>query len=337
MSHQTRSGILTAGNFIVDCVKVIDRYPGEDMLAIIHHQTRCNGGGPYNVLKDLAAMKVPFPLFAAGCVGADADGEWIRRDCEKNGIDISHLITTPDHSTSYTDVMSNQENGRRTFFHQPGANALFDGSNCDFMQLTAKIFHLGYLMLLEKLDRFDLDGKTGAAKLLSRAVNSGLITTVDMVSSDHSSFREIVLSSLPAIDFLIINELEASRILSRKVDAMHADELRKAAEDIILLGVRKAVVIHTTEGSVAVEKDGKSITQGSVKLPERYIKGANGAGDAFAAGFLYGLHENWNFSDRLQAGVCAAAACLSDPTPSNGLREMNECLELGRSYGFREF
>ena len=58
MPKTPRQGILAAGNFIVDYVKVIDGYPAQDMLASILSESRSNGGGPYNVLKDLAAMKV---------------------------------------------------------------------------------------------------------------------------------------------------------------------------------------------------------------------------------------------------------------------------------------
>jgi hypothetical protein len=52
MSTQ-RKGILAAGNFIVDHVKIIDDYPQQDMLASIVSESQSNGGGPYNVLKDL--------------------------------------------------------------------------------------------------------------------------------------------------------------------------------------------------------------------------------------------------------------------------------------------
>ena len=66
-----RNGILAAGNFIVDRVKLIDAYPSQDTLASILSETPSNGGGPYNVLTDLSRMGVPYPLSAAGLIGAD--------------------------------------------------------------------------------------------------------------------------------------------------------------------------------------------------------------------------------------------------------------------------
>lgn len=65
----TRTGILAGGNFIIDHVKLIDAWPEQDMLTFIRSETSSNGGGPYNVLKDLAAMRVGYPLEAAGAGG----------------------------------------------------------------------------------------------------------------------------------------------------------------------------------------------------------------------------------------------------------------------------
>ena len=70
-----RSGLLAAGNFIVDRFKIIDYYPREEMLASILRESSGNGGGPYNILKDLAKMGADFPLAAAGLLGDDETGE----------------------------------------------------------------------------------------------------------------------------------------------------------------------------------------------------------------------------------------------------------------------
>ena len=48
-----REGVLAAGNWIVDHIKVIDTYPDQDALSFIHEHSKSNGGGPYNLLKDL--------------------------------------------------------------------------------------------------------------------------------------------------------------------------------------------------------------------------------------------------------------------------------------------
>ncbi|MBC7980818.1 MAG: hypothetical protein H7Y36_09675, partial [Armatimonadetes bacterium] len=54
------------------------------------------------------------------------------------------------------------------------------------------------------------------------------------------------------------------------------------------------------------------------------IKGANGAGDAFAAGFLHAIHEDLTIPQALLIAVKTAAQCLNHPTPSGGVRPLVE-------------
>lgn len=336
MAKPARQGILAAGNFIVDYVKVIDAYPAQDTLASILRESRSNGGGPYNVLKDLAAMQAGFPLAACGLVGDDANGQWIKRDCQAHRIDVSMLHLSPEHPTSYTDAMTVQSTGRRTFFHCRGANAHFDLKHCGFGKTNARILHLGYLMLLDRLDSFE-GGQTLAAKLLFNARSAGLETSVDMVSAPHPQFREIARSALPLTDHLLLNEIEAGYTLGEPLGAKDADALIRAAEQLLALGVKKTVTIHTEHGAVCATAEGLRLKQASLKLPSGYSQGATGAGDAFAAGMLYGLHEGLEIQGRLKLAVCCAAACLADPTPSKGLRPVAECLALADQFGFGEF
>lgn len=331
----TRQGILTAGNFLVDYIKLIDGYPAEDMLTIIRSQTRSNGGGPYNMAKNLSRMEASYPVSAAALLGDDDNGRWILDDLQSSGVDTSLVYFTKECGTSFTDVMSNLRNGRRTFFHDPGTNALFDGSQVDFTNTTAKILHLGLLMILEKMDSFADDGETYAAHFLARASAAGLITSIDLVSTDHPRFRDIALSALRHTDYAIINELEASRILGRTIPADSIPDIQSAAEELIQLGVRRAAVIHTEHGGFLSTADGQFISRPALTLPRGFIQGANGAGDAFATGFLHGIHEEWTLEKSLDLGIGAAAACLSDPTPSNGLRPIANLLELSAQYGSR--
>lgn len=331
----SRSGILAAGNFIVDYVKIVDHYPQQDMLASILSESQANGGGPYNVLKDLAAMQAGFPLAACGLVGDDANGRWIRQDCAAHSIDATQLHSTSERSTSYTDAMTVQSTGRRTFFHQRGANALFSENHCDCTQTRARILHLGYLMLLDHMDSFDAEGRTHASWLLEKARAEGLTTSVDMVSTEHPQFREIALSALPFTDHLIINEIEASRVLSRPLAGDDFQSLLTAAQEILALGVQQSVTIHVEHGAVACTREGQSHIQASLNLPSGYSQGATGAGDAFAAGLLYGLHEDLPLQERLRLAVCTAAASLAHPTPSGGMKPVKECLALAERFSFR--
>jgi sugar/nucleoside kinase (ribokinase family) len=344
----SRTGILAGGNWIVDAVKIIDRWPQQDALANILSTTKGTGGSPFNVLVDLALMGATFPLEAAGLVGADENGRWIVEQCAERGIGTRALIHTDAAPTSYTDVMTEQQNGRRTFFHARGANALLDSHHFDLSETGAKIFHLGYLLLLDRLDAPSATHGTVAAEVLARAQDAGLKTSIDTVSEDSDRFAKIVLPALKHVDVCIMNEFEAARVTGRRVrigdahssapgaSGLDRKELRIAMEQMLEAGVRERVVIHFPEGGCALGRDGAWHEHGSVQLPGEYIKGAAGAGDAFTAGVLLGWHEGKPVEEWLRIGVCAAAANLSDETCTGGIKPLAECLALGQKFGFRK-
>jgi sugar/nucleoside kinase (ribokinase family) len=348
MNTSPRTGVFAGGNWIVDAVKLIDTWPQQDALANIYSTSKGTGGSPFNVLIDLSVLGAAFPLEAAGLVGDDDNGSWILDQCHARGIATAALQKTSAAPTSYTDVMTVQSTGRRTFFHARGANALLDAGHFDFSKTNARIFHLGYLLLLDRLDERDADFGTVGARVLAAAQAAGLKTSIDVVSEDSDRFARIVLPALRHVDVCIMNEFEAGRITGRKIRAgdshsgapgiamLDRTELRAAMEQLLEAGVRERVVVHFPEGGCALGRDGTWHEHGSVRLPADYIKGAAGAGDAFTAGILYGWHEGQPVEDWLRLGVCAAAANLSDETCTGGLLPMRECLALGERHGFRE-
>ena len=333
-----RTGILAGGNWIIDHVKIIDTWPGQDSLANILSGSDGTGGSPYNILVDLAKIGASVPLAGVGLVGEDADGNFIMADCHRFGIDAGAMQQTKAAPTSYTDVMTVQATGRRTFFHARGANALLDSAHFDFTQTHARIFHLGYLLLLDRLDGASATHGTVAAEVLARAQAAGLKTSIDVVSEDSDRFAKIVLPALRHVDVCVMNEFEAGRSTGRRIrtgETLDRAELRAAMQALLEAGVRERVVVHFPEGGCALGRDGAWDEHGSVRLPADYIVGAAGAGDAFTAGALLGWHEGLPVAEWLRYGVCMAAANLSDETCTGGMKPLAECLALGERYGFR--
>ncbi len=335
-NSSVRSGVLGGGNWIIDQVKMIDVYPQVEQLANIRSQEPGTGGAPYNVLVDLARLRAKFPLMAAGAVGRDALGQQILDDCEKRGIDTKYLKAIPEASTSYTDVMTEIGNGRRTFFHNRGANALWTGEDLNFSKIKARIFHLGYLLLLDALDGPDRIHGTRAARLLAAAQEAGLKTSVDVVSEDSDRFAKIVSPALKHVDYCVLNEIEAGKTTGFKVrqpgGKLDTVALRHAAGAMLQLGVKELVVIHFPEGAFARTRKGEDFWQSSLNLPAKFIAGTAGAGDAFCAGMLMGLHEGWEIPRCLLTGVSVAAASLSHPTCTGGVPPIEAALSLVKKY-----
>lgn len=337
MSDAARKGVLAGGSFIVDFVKIINDWPEQETLASISKETASNGGGPYNTLRDLAVLQPSLTLEACGLLGEDANGDWIIDDCRRHGIDGSQLQRTADAITSYTDAMTVSSTGKRTFFHHRGANALLGPEHFSFTKTNCKIFHLGYLMLLDRLDQIDKNRSCGAAEVIRAANEAGLITSVDCVSTPGPSFPQVVTAALHHVDFLFINEFESAQVLGRDVPA-EREAMLAAARDLGKLGsARSTVVLHAANGAVALDKHGRSEAIGAAKLPKENIVGATGAGDAFAAGFLLGVHEDLGPANCLRYAVSSAAMSLSHATPSEGMKSLSECLALTEEFGLTSF
>jgi len=323
----------------VDKLKVVDTYPTQDALANILGESAGNGGSPFNILVDLAKLGATFPLNGIGLTGDDADGAWMREVCAQYGIGTDQLHTHATAHTSYTDVMTVKSTGRRTFFHQRGANAFLAPRHFDFNSSTAKIFHLGYLLLLDELDKPHARHGTVAASILKKAQDAGLKTCVDVVSEDGNRFSKIVRPALRFANYCFLNELEAERttgIQIRRADGTPDEAaLVRAAGELLAAGVQDWVIIHFPGGAFAASLGGEDIQQGSVKVPQKTIEGTAGAGDAFAAGVLLGLHDGKPMQDCLRTGVCAAAASLSRTSCSDGIKNARQCLALGKKYGYR--
>jgi len=333
-----RRGLLAGGNWLIDYVKVVDLYPLPEQLGNILRQSQGTGGAPYNVLMDLARSGAPFPLFGAGLVGRDARGRQILADCRRHRIETRHLGVTGRAPTSFTDVMTEEKTGRRTFFHDRGANALWRADDLDFRKIPARMFHFGYFLLLDEMDKVDARFGTRTARVLAAAQAAGLKTSVDAVTVEDDRLAGVATPALKHTNYCILNELEAGRITGteiRRTDGrLDTIALRRAAGALMQLGVQDLAVVHFPEGALARTYFGAEVWQPSLKLPRSYIAGTAGAGDAFCAGLLLGLHEGWDLRRCLLTGTCVAAASLSHPTTTGGVRSLRSSLGLARRFGF---
>jgi sugar/nucleoside kinase (ribokinase family) len=333
-SGTNRSGVIAGGNWIIDHVKVLDAWPAQDALATILSQSDGNGGGPYNLLKDLARLRAPFPLAGVALLGTDANGDQILADCDAHGIDRSGCHRIDAAPTSFTDVMTVVDTGRRTFFHCHGANALLGRDHFPLSSSSAKVFYLGYLCLLQRLDAVRPDGGTEAADLLGEARKLGMITMADLVSTPREDFQAIVAPSLPHLDYLFLNEFELARLTDRAAVDAGLDAMKSATQSVLAMGVHRAVLVHQPGFALWMGRDGVEAIQPAVRVPQELIRGTVGAGDAFAAGVLFGIHEGWSPDHCLELGVCTAACSLQDTTSSASVRPWEECLAFGRDLGF---
>ena len=332
-----RKGICVAGNLIVDITYPIERWPRQSELTTITDGiARSVGGAVCNVITDLAKLDETLPLSALGVIGDDAEGEFILEQLGRHeNIDLSLLGRKG--TTSFTAVMSDNRTKARTFFQYRGANALFDESFIDWDRIDAEILHVGYILLLDALDQADGEYGTKMARLLAEAQSRGIRTSIDVVTESGDRFRTLVPPALRYTDYCVINELEAQQItgvlLRDEEEKLYPEHMEEALRKMKELGVSTWAVIHCPEGGYGLDEKNHFLTVRSLKLPERYIKGTVGAGDAFCAGVLYGAEKGWGLAESVRLGTCAAAASLSEAGATEGMRPAAEVLKLAELYG----
>jgi sugar/nucleoside kinase (ribokinase family) len=329
-------GITIAGTIAVDHNNIIDQYAQKGMLSNILSSTRGVGGCVSNTLVDLAKIDASIPLYAYGGIGYDENGEYVLKTLKENGIHINGVKKYPGELTAFTDAMIVESTGERTFFTAKGANKVFTYEDIDFNSIDTDMFHMGYAFLMDPFDKEDKEYKTVMAKTLARVQAMGIKTSIDLVSVDNERFSEMVLPSLKYCNYFIVNEIEAGKTVKMNPydsnGVISENHIHKICENILEAGVRDLVIIHAPQGGWAMSKDKEFIFVPSLKLPQGYIKGSVGAGDAFCAGMLYSIYYQLPIKEALEI-ACAAAACnLSQVDSTSGMKSISEIKKLMERY-----
>ncbi|MGI6167124.1 MAG: carbohydrate kinase family protein [Eubacteriales bacterium] len=322
--------IVVAGSMLVDHIKTIRRLPGRSELVKIEGIDHSTGGCVCNTGIDLAILDPSLKISAIGVVGNDRDGDMIISQLKAHGINTGGISRRGQ--TSFTDVFVELEGGFRTFFQYGGACDLFDISDVDISGLDCDIFHIGYLLLLNRLDSTDPDFGTIMARLLYEVQKTGIKTSIDIVSENSDRFSRIVPPALKYTDYLIINEIEAGNTVGiglrdadgRLITALIPEVLKKLKE----MGVGRWAVIHCPEEAFGIDEENRYYSAPSLGLPEGWIVSTVGAGDAFCAGALLAAHRGLTLDEALIYGNAAAQVSLRSNSATGSMTTIEETLKI---------
>lgn len=324
MGNKEKKGIAVAGSVLVDKINEIKAYPQSGELTQIVNLERAVGGCVPNVALDLKKICPELDIQAIGKIGNDEDGAYVSEILSHGGVDVSGFVVEKGNKTSFTEVMS-VINGQRTFFTYPGTSAEFGYDDIDFKSLDAKILHLGYLLLLERVDHGE------GVRILKKAQEKGIKTSIDLVS-ENSDRYSLILPCLPYTNYLIINEIEASKITNMEPENKN---LERIAHKLKELGIREKVIIHKPDFAVCYSDKGYTVVN-SYSLPDDYIKGTTGAGDAFCAGTLIGIYKGWSDREILEFASGCAIMALGRADATSGLKTEHEIKEYCKQFERRD-
>ena len=332
--NDNKKGITVAGSLIADVYYQIDTYPNQGFLTNVRG-SRMHIGGSGNLILDLAKLNKDLTVKVCAVTGKDERGPGLVSLLSKYpNIDTENI--TLDGESAACLVMNAEDTKQRTFFYIPASSDIFSDSYINWDNINTKIFHLEYLLLMKTVDSPDAEYGTHGARILKKAKDRGMITSIDMVSEQSDRAKTIIRSALKYTDICCINEVEAETVT--EINLLENGELNEASvmqaiKEMQKMGVSKWIVIHAPKFGYGYDCETERLYfVPSLNLPKGYIKGTTGAGDAYCSGVLYGAHEDMNLEEAMKLARACAACSLSEENGTDGMREFNEVLLLAEKY-----
>jgi len=331
-----KKGIAIAGNLIADIVKNIDIYPETGMMSYVSDISYAVGGCVPNTAINLARIDYSIPISAFGKVGTDENGRYIVSQLVKNGIHVEGIRFSDKTPTSFCDVMS-MPSGERTFFHKKGANAEFSPEDIDIPALSCSMLHIGYILLLDMFDAEDTQYGTAMARFLHQVQQSGIKTSIDVVSDSSADYGKKIIPALKYCNYVIINEIECCNIFELAAydsqGNLDKENIKAAMRQMAQCGVSEKIVIHSKRISFILDVRSGIFTEvPSLQIPKQEIKGSVGAGDAFCAGCLYSIYNEFSDKQLLEFASAAAACSLFAANSVDGMKTKLDILALSKQY-----
>ena len=237
----------------------------------------------------LTLAKLGATTRCAGAIGRDEVGDMLLRLLERQGIDTSLIVRRDDAPTSAT-VLPIRPNGDRPALHVIGANQTYGPADAPWDAIAeATHLHLGAPEFM---------GGEAAAEILSRARESGTVTSADILAPGEG-LLDWIGAAFDQLDYLLPNREQVLALTG-------ADDLVEGARALIERGVGCVAATCGADGATIVDAD----TVEHVPAFEVDVVDTTGCGDAFSAGFLRGLSLG---RDRREAALlgCAAAGLVA--------------------------
>ncbi|KIM47421.1 hypothetical protein M413DRAFT_439090 [Hebeloma cylindrosporum] len=288
-----------------------------DELVAEHQVTYVAGGAAQNAARGAAYVLPKGSVVYTGAVGDDDLAEQLKAANKREGLDQVYLVKKGEktgacgviitgHHRSLVTTLRVAEKFEKSHLSSPEVAPLIE---------NAKYFYVeGYFLT---------HGVESALELSSKASAAGKTFVLNISAPFIAQFFSAQLQQiLPYVDIVIGNEAEAEAWASANGYADPKD-LPGIARTIALLpkvnASRSRVVVFTqgAEHTVLVTADKPAepkIFPVNV-LTDDQIVDTNGAGDAFAGGFLGGIVAGKSLDDAVLAGHALARACVQEVGP----------------------
>ena len=290
--------VIGIGALNYDVLYVVERIAGPDEEVGIIDINKAPGGSAANTIVALARLGVDTGFI--GVLGNDNEGDIILNTFRKEGVDavIKRINGCTGAAIGFID-----SKGERTLYIYPGVNDELRINDID-MEFVAnsKFVHMSSFV-----NRAQLEMLCELATQLKES-KSKLSFSPGMLCSKYELADLYTIIERSEVVFLSENELES--LVSGNNYEHRASKLLDIGASIVCvtLGERGCYVVNTAAESYLVEA-----------YPTADIVDTTGAGDAFAAGFLYGLLHSKSIYECARAGNLLASYCIRRYGSRNGL------------------
>jgi sugar/nucleoside kinase (ribokinase family) len=280
----------------------VDEWPERGRLSVVDEMGIGLGGCAANTGQCLIKLGVDTAIM--GKVGNDGFGRFCTDTLQSAGAGTSGIVVDSAPGTSASMVMIDSE-GERTFLHYPGMNGRLRLDEIDFGVMTdCRIFHCAGALVMG-----DFDGEP-MAECLRRAKEAGVTTALDTVYNDRSGWMSTLEPCLRQCDIFLPSLAEAQKLTG-------AQQPEVVAEKLLTYGPRIVGIKMGEHGSYVRTAD-QELRPPAYKVD---VLDGTGAGDAFVAGFLRGMLEDWDLERTAKFGNAVGGLCTSGIGTTAGVRD----------------
>ena len=303
--------ILCIGSVTADLlVRTVDALPRPGTLQGVDSVTVYPGGCAVNAALDLQRLGGRVALSCL--VGNDTFASTLCSHFKKEGLSTEGVVAREGVSTTVSVVLISS-GGERSFLYLPGSAALFNKEDIlPSVYDEAEIVFVAGAMLLPSFEGEEL------AAFMKKAKDDGKMTVMDTAWDKDGKWLSRIKTALPFTD-LFMPSYEEARAISGKDDP---DEI---ADFFFECGCGSVIVKLGKEGALLCQsKDSRlrvPIVEGVT------VKDTTGAGDAFCAGFLYGISNGWDYERSGRFACAVSASCIEETGASAGVTSAQRILE----------
>ncbi len=255
-----------------------------------------------------------------GVIGADDFGECLRRRLEQDGLELTHLRVSPEHTTACAFVAYFSDGSRRFLFHlgHAAAGTLGPGDVDPAYFSGARFLHvMGSALALSESSREACYRAARLAKEAGARVSFDPNLRPELIGQDQ--VQSLAAPILDLADIILPSGAEARMITGADDDLAAARALS-----------REGRIVALKQGA-----EGSTIFAGSQEthVPSFAVEEVDptGAGDTYDAAFLVGLLRGWDLPRTARFANAAGALAVTRLGPMEGAPNLEAALALAES------